>query len=146
MAICAFFGHKDAPYNVKSILKQEVIKLIETESVNRFYVGKEGAFDSMVAEILKEVKNEYVDIEYYIVLAYLPTKRESDVEPCSTIYPEGLELTPKKLAISKRNAWMVEQSDFVVVYISRSFGGAVKFKTLAEKKNKNVINIFDMYK
>ena len=36
---------------------------------------------------------------------------------------------------------MIEQSDYVVTCVSRSWGGAAQFKELAEKKGKTVINI-----
>lgn len=58
-----------------------------------------------------------------------------------TIYPEILEKTPPKFAIPKRNRWMIEQSDFVVTYVTCDIGGAANFKRIAEKQNKIVINL-----
>ena len=39
-----------------------------------------------------------------------------------------------------RNRWMLERSDIVVTYV-RSPGGAAKFKALAERKGKHVIEV-----
>lgn len=39
---------------------------------------------------------------------------------------------------------MIKQSDYVVVYITHSFGGATQFANFAAKKGKNVINIADI--
>lgn len=50
-------------------------------------------------------------------------------------------MVPRRFAIDKRNRWMIDHSDFVITYVSRSFGGAAKFKEIAEKKNRVVINI-----
>lgn len=36
---------------------------------------------------------------------------------------------------------MIEQSDYVVTYVNHNFGGAARFKELAERKHKTVINI-----
>ena len=36
---------------------------------------------------------------------------------------------------------MIDHSDIVITYVHRSFGGAAKFKELAEKKNNVVIQI-----
>lgn len=36
---------------------------------------------------------------------------------------------------------MIEQADYVITYVTHSWGGAAKFKELAEKKGKTVINI-----
>ena len=60
-----------------------------------------------------------------------------------TIYPEGLENVPPQFAIDKRNRWMIEQSDFVVVYVKHAIGGAVKFKNIADYKGKLFTNIAD---
>lgn len=42
---CTFFGHADAPSEVKNKLREEVVKLIENRGVDRFYVGNHGSFD-----------------------------------------------------------------------------------------------------
>lgn len=80
-----------------------------------------------------------------MVLAYMPKEkaksRYDDLD--FTIYPEGLENTPPKYAIVTRNRWMINMSDYVVVYVKHSFGGAAQFKELAEKKGKIVINLAD---
>jgi hypothetical protein len=58
-----------------------------------------------------------------------------------TVFPEGLEKIPPRFAISKRNRWMIEHSDYVVTYVRHSFGGAAQFKALAEKKGKKAIEL-----
>ena len=50
---------------------------------------------------------------------------------------------PLRFAISYRNKWMIEQSDYVVTYVNHSWGGAAQFKELAEKKGKTVIELND---
>ena len=61
-----------------------------------------------------------------------------------TIFPEGFESFHPRYAISKRNEWMIKKADIVATYVTRSIGGASKFKSLAEKKNKKVINIAEI--
>ena len=46
-----------------------------------------------------------------------------------------------KLAIPKRNEWMVEQADLVICYIEREIGGAYKAVQYADKLGKEVINL-----
>ncbi len=36
---------------------------------------------------------------------------------------------------------MIEHSDYVITYVKYNVGGAARFKELAEKKKKTVINI-----
>ena len=137
--ICTFFGHKDTPESTKEALKSVLINLIENKGVNLFYVGNHGNFDRMTLEVLKELTKCYSHIKYYVVLAYFP-KNKSE-EHTNTILTEGLESTPPKYAIIKRNQWMIDKSDFVVTYVKYTFGGAYKFQQLAIKKGKTVIDL-----
>ena len=139
MKICTFFGHKNAPEDIKEVLLNTIEDLIINEKVTKFYVGTHGNFDFMVRNILKELKEKYTEINYNIILAYLPDG-SVDYEN-KDIYPEGIEIVPKRFAIDWRNRWMLKQSDYVITYVTRSFGGAAKFKEIAEKQGKTVINL-----
>lgn len=135
-----FFGHKDTPKEIEPTLRTTLVDLIENKNVTVFYVGNNGNFDTMVRRQLKNLSQTY-PITYNVVLAYLPTKKGEYDDFTNTIYPEGIETVPKRFAISYRNKWMVEQSDVVVTYVSHSFGGAAKFKEMAEKQGKIVIEL-----
>lgn len=143
--VCTFFGHKDAPKGVNSILESTLRELIEKEKVTFFYVGNNGDFDHMVKNQLKRMKILYPSIDYAIVLAYRPddkSKMEKE-EYSHTLYPEILATTPAQYAIIKRNQWMISKADYVITYVKRPFGGAAKFKTEAEQKGKIVLNLAD---
>ena len=111
-----------------------------------FYVGNQGNYDFLVRKILRELKTEYPFIRYAVVLAYMPCEKDcSAYEKCvETIYPEELAGVHPKYAIAKRNRWMIENSDYVVTYITHISGGAANFKKLAEQKQRKVINIADL--
>ena len=141
MKSCSFFGHRYISDDIRDILCNTIMDLIEKENVINFYVGNQGEFDRMVINILKRVKNKYEYITYAVVLAYIPRKEEGGNDFSNTIYPEGMEFVPPKFAILKRNNWMIEKSEFTVVYVKDLCGGAAKFKEIAEKKGKKVINI-----
>ncbi len=94
----------------------------------------------MVRSLLASIAQTH-QIEYDVVLAYYPNKPDPLFEAFDTLLPEGIETVPRRFAIDYRNKWMLEQSDFVVTYVTHSFGGAAKFKELAEKKNKVVIEL-----
>ena len=55
MSACTFFGHRDCPSSIKQKLREALIDLIENHTVDMFYVGQQGAFDSMVRSVLKEL-------------------------------------------------------------------------------------------
>lgn len=146
MSSCTFFGHQIINKDIKELLMCQIENLITEYGVNVFYVGNNGQFDDLVAEVLRKLKSRNPQISYSIVLAYLPEKKQkyNQLSYTETIYPEGLEYTPPRFAISKRNQWMVQQSDYVIAYVEHSFGGAAQFTEYARKKHKTVINLADL--
>ena len=137
---CTFFGHRDTPQEVKPILREVLLDLIEHQGVKQFYVGNQGNFDTMALRLLKEFEKPY-SITYDVVLAYLPKKTDPFFEAYYTILPEGIESVPPRFAIEYRNKWMIEHSDTVVTYVTHCFGGAAKFKNLAKQKEKTVVEL-----
>ena len=143
MSACTFFGHRDCPRSIKSKLRKVLIDLIESHAVDMFYVGQQGAFDAMVRSVLKELVLLYPHINYAVVLERMPPKRdEFDTRDYSdTMLPEGIETVHPRFAISWRNKWMIKQSDYVVTYVTHSWGGSAQFAELAERQRKTVINV-----
>lgn len=140
MLTCTFFGHKDTPKEIEPTLKSTLVELIEIKNVLKFYVGNHGNFDHMAKRCLIELKHFY-PIDYAVVLAYLPIKKYCiDEESLTdTVIPNGIETVPRKFAISYRNKWMIEQSDFVVTYVNHTIGGAAQFKKLAFIINTRIV-------
>ena len=143
MSACTFFGHRDCPSSIKPKLREVLIDLIENHAVDMFYVGQQGAFDEIVRSVLKELVLVYPHIRYAVVLERLPPERdEFDTHDYSdTMLPEGIETVHPRFAISWRNKWMIKQSDYVVTYITHSWGGASQFATLAYKQNRVIISL-----
>ena len=138
MATVTFFGHRDTPKETEPALRLTLIDLIENKNATVFYVGNHGNFDAMVRRQLEDLSKTY-PIKYYVVLAYMPSKKDEPDE--HTILPEGIESVPRRFAISYRNKWMLNKSDIVVTHVTRSFGGAWEFRELAQKQDKTVINL-----
>ena len=96
----------------------------------------------MVLAVLSEL-SETRAFRFYVVLAYLPAEKEKP-RADHTILPdlsEKIENIPPRFAINYRNKFMLEAADIVVTYVKHSWGGAAKFKLLAEKKNRRIIEI-----
>lgn len=109
-----------------------------------FYVGNHGQFDGMVRGIMKELISEGKDVDYSVVLAYIPgQKYEFDLpdQYADTVYPDGLENVPQRFAICKRNDWMIDNSDTVICYVVNHFDGAYTYTEKARRKGKRIINI-----
>lgn len=137
--ICTFFGHRDTPPTVKPLLRQVIIELIEQRDVTRFYVGNQGNFDAMARILLAELAQTY-PIHYDVVLAYLPKENDPSLDGSHTILPDGLELVLQRFAIDFCNRWILDRSDIAVTYV-RYPGGAAKFKALAKRKGKMVVEV-----
>jgi hypothetical protein len=76
-------------------------------------------------------------------LAYLPTgadKTGGDGR-FPTLYPEGLEFVPRRFAITRRNRWMVEQSDYVIAYVQTGYGGAYIALEHARQRGVKTVNL-----
>ncbi len=140
---CTFFGHRDAPQEIKPVLREVLKDLIENKDVTMFYVGNQGEYDFLVRKTLRELKAEYSFIRYAVVLAYMPYEKNywSCDDSFETIYPEEFAGIHPKYAVVKRNRWMIDKSDYVVTYVTHTSGGAVRFKKLAQQKNRVVIDI-----
>jgi len=140
---CCFFGHKDAPSSIYGKLEEAVEKLISKDSVTSFLVGNQGHFDGMALDVLRKSQVKHPHINYNVVLAYMPGEKE-DWNPFDfneTMLPEGIEGIHPRYAISWRNKWMVNESEYVICYITHSWGGAAKYVEMATKKKKCIMNI-----
>ena len=140
---CCFFGHREVTHNIREKLKATIEKLITEDNVTEFYVGHQGQFDNMVYSVLKELKAKFPHIRYIVVLAYMPDSYIKEVYGEDTLFPDGLETVPKRFAISKRNEWMIQQSDYAVCYVHKITGGAAKFRDKAEKKGLQIIDVLN---
>ena len=118
-----------------------LIDLITNHDVDMFYVGHQGQFDAYVHSELKRLKQEYPQINYAVVLAYMPGRKTEYDDYSDTMLPEGIESVHPHYAISWRNNWMLKQSDYVVTYITHSWGGAYQYAEKARRQKKIVINL-----
>ena len=141
MPACTFFGHGDCPDTIKPRLREVLSDLIENHNVDTFYIGNQGRFDVIVRGVLQDLQHEYPQINYAVVLAYMPGKQTEYDDYSDTMLPEGIESVHPRYAISWRNNWMLKQSDYVVTYITRSWGGAYQYSQKAKRQHSSVINI-----
>ena len=141
MLACTFFGHRVCSEMIKPQLRMTIVDLIVNCNVNMFYVGHQGQFDTIVRSTLKELKREYPQINYAVVLAYMPGRKTEYDDYSDTMLPEGIESVHPRYAISWRNNWMLKQSDYVVTYITHSWGGSAQYAQRAERFGKMVINV-----
>ena len=141
MLACTFFGHSDCPETIRPNLQAVLIDLIVNQNIEMFYVGNQGQFDAIVRNVQRDLKMDYPAINYAVVLAYMPGKKPEYDDYSDTMLPEGIEMVYPRYAISWRNDWMLRQSEYVVTYITRTWGGAAQYAAKAKRLKKNVINL-----
>jgi len=133
--IVTFCGHSKI-YKTEEISKwlDTILPSLIEGGADIFYLGGYGDFDSLAASAVRRQKAVYPDIESVLVLAYL--NRDVDASRYdNTTYPP-LERVPPRLAILKRNEWMVSASDVVVSGVTHGWGGAAKTLDFAKRKKK----------
>ncbi len=143
MSVCTFFGHSECYGLDANVLKSAVEELIH-KGVNTFYVGHQGHFDGMVFSALLELEKVYPNISISVVLAYLPTKN-SGYDPYQeySMYPEGIEIGPRRFSIERRNKWMIARAagGYCLCLVSHTWGGAYKFAKRAKSQGLTIVNL-----
>ena len=73
----------------------------------------------------------------------MPGEKTEYDDYSDTMLPEGIESVHPHYATSWRNNWMLKQSDYVVTYISHSWGGAAQLVKKATALGRRIFNIKD---
>ncbi len=138
--ICFYIGHSDAPQSVYPELVEAVERHITEYGVTDFRVGNYGAFDRMAAHAVKEAKAKYPGVSLYLMLPYLPGTGGRPLPDMDgydgSIYPEGLETVPYRLAIPRLNRMIVQEANNVIAYVTHSWGGAAKAMEYARTRER----------
>jgi len=133
--IITFCGHRQLTQTdpISTWLDVILPSLIEG-GANLFYLGGYGDFDRLASAAVRKQKKVYPGLEAILVLPYLNRAFDSS-QYDGTTYPP-LEKVPPRLAILKRNEWMVSESDVVISGVMHRWGGAAKTLDFARRKKK----------
>lgn len=127
----SFIGHRvlDDYRFVEEQLYSIVANLIRTKEYVEFYVGRNGDFDILAASVIKRAKRdiEESNSSLILVIAYPIADMEAYKKYYDEVeYPKELLNVHYKNAITKRNEWLIEHSDMLVAFVTRSSGGAAR--------------------
>ena len=104
-------------------------------------MGTQGGFDKLVYRVLCELEKKH-PIHIVVVLAYLnQTGEEPYYDLEKTIFPDLLTKTPLRFAISKRNSYMIENSEYLISYVNTPYSRVFANIEQAIKKKKRIINL-----
>lgn len=125
-------------------LDQIISELLNNKEYVEFYVGRNGDFDTMVASAVKRGQKAYGAANSSLILVLPYTV--SDMELLEQFYdeiwlPEELYKVHYKSAITKRNEWLVKNSDLLVAYVVNDSGGAAYCLKQAQKEGVQIKNI-----
>ena len=145
--IITFCGH--AQFRKSEEYEQKILDFLEEKIGDRasdMYLGGYGGFDIFAYECCKKYKETHPRASLFFVTPYITEEYQKNhlvhirALYDGIIYPE-IEEKPLRFAISYRNKWMVEKSDYVVAYIEHDWGGAYETYKHAKQKRKPIFNI-----
>ena len=135
---CFFIGHRDTEPEVFPVLLKAVERHIVQFGVCTFLVGGYGSFDRMAAHAVRSMKEKYPNIEILQLLPYHPAERPLELPDGfdGSLYPEGMEKTPRRLAIVKANRYAVDHSDYLICYVWHTASNSLNLLEYAQSRKK----------
>ena len=81
-------------------------------------MGQYGAFDRMAAKAVIQLKEKYPNVVLTLLLAYHPCDKKAELPEGfdGSLYPEGQETVPRRLAIVRANQYAVKHSGYLIAY------------------------------
>ena len=112
------------------------------EQESELFLGGYGAFDSFAFSCAKAYRRTHTNVKLVLVTPYPNggARNASSLwgEYDSIVYP-AIETAPPRLAIIKRNEWMVKEAETVIAHVRHRFGGAYRTLCYAEKLGKRIV-------
>ncbi|MDO5134194.1 MAG: hypothetical protein Q4D81_14615 [Eubacteriales bacterium] len=144
MSICFFIGHRDIPPSILPKLQEAVERHITEYCVTEFVVGRYGSFDVLAAQTVREAKQRHPEIRLTLLLPYYdPTKPlELPAGFDGSLYPDGLERIPRRVAIIHANQYMIRHSNYLIAYDVGRIGNTRKLVEYARhREDKGLIHV-----
>jgi len=146
----AFFGHRSLPLALHDLSKdilQAILENVNDDEKTVFYCGAYGDFDAAAAHVCHAFCLSHPTCCTAYITPYMPTCHQQKIAHIKSqglydciIYPP-LEHIPPRLAIIKRNEWMIDAADLIIVYVEYTYGGAYQCLKYARKTGKRIINL-----
>lgn len=138
---CFLLGNRDAPADLLPRMEETIERIVLDQNITLFIVGNRGAFDLMAASAVKRIK-KYCGVQLLLLLAYHPAERPVPMLSGfdGTYYPEGMEMVPRQLAITRANHLVVDRCYSMITYSCHP-GNSEVMCAYARSKGKLVINL-----
>ena len=141
-----FLGHREMYDSLakERILTRVIEELASSNDSVEFLVGRSGDFDELAAIVVRTLRREMGGAGMFLtlVLPYVVANIECYEKYYDDIViPEEVAFIHPKQAYVRRNEWIVEHSDILIVNVERNSGGAYRAMRYAERLGKKIINI-----
>ncbi len=150
--VCCFTGHRSINETDKAALVaalRRVLPDLINEGVTVFKTGGAIGFDTLAAEEVLRLKNNFPNVKLHIYVPCLDQNRFYTDEQ-NEVYLRHINAADKIFCISesykrgcmqKRNRALVDGSDCCVAYLNRQSGGTAYTVSYAEKNGVRVIRL-----
>ena len=142
----AFIGHREiyGHYRLEEKIEQIAREKLHEKEYVEFYVGRNGDFDISVASAIKRAQKAIGHHNSCLILVQpYPMKDDEYYEKFydELQYPVDSKIHPKA-AITKRNQWMIENTELLVAFVEEGRkGGALTTLKYAQKNGVEIINL-----
>lgn len=143
--VCCGFGHREVFENITERINSAVKEAAE-QGCNEFYTGGMGQFDEMFSSAVRQLKRSVPNVRLIYVKPYMTKEINEAGDYLYSLYddiviPIELAGVHYKAAIRERNRYLIRESDVVILYLRREFGGAYDAKRYAESLGKQIVYI-----
>ena len=143
MKACCGFGHRTIMKNIENSIYSAVL-LAAQEGCKTFYTGGMGDFDMQFSSAVRKLRIRFPNIKLIYIKPYFTNEINTNGEYYTAMYddiviPPAIIGVHYKRAIKARNRWMVDNSDLIVSYIIRDYGGAADTIKYAKRMDKRII-------
>jgi len=136
---CFLIGHRVAPDKLTRLLTAAIEQHITVFDVTEFIVGHYGGFDRLAAKALAAAKERHPGIVLLVLTPYHPAERAVSMPDGfdDVLYPSDMENTPRRYAILRVNRYMIEHSDYLIIYARYPGSNTRRLFEYAEKLSRN---------
>ena len=139
---CALFGYDTEANDASKPLEPALRTAILKQKIDTFWCCGFSGFDLNAALAILKLQDDFPGIKSILIRASLPTK--PDPFPGlydGALYPDGLESLPSRLAVVKRNQWMVKHCDLIIASAGNDLCDAYEVVLMARRYGNPVVNL-----
>lgn len=141
-----FCGHRDVSIHdteMESKIHNTLLDLYQNHNIVNFLSGGMGNFDTICENEVLILKKTYPEIKLFLVIPYFTKKTDNPLnyKYDALIYPNFRNQYHYKQIITRRNEYIVNNSEYIIAKVNYNHGGAYNTLKYAKKNNKKIILI-----